>query len=275
MDYAPDTIEICNLKIEAAHGLLQQEKNNPQRFEVSARIRCDLTIAGESDDISFTFDYREIANLLRDVFNASPVNLIEFLAAKCVSLICDIAAELITFVSSVEVTVCKLKALGLDCSAKVTVRRPVKRRVFIGLGSNLGDKMAHIKYAVDNLPDLKRVSDVYETTPVGGPGDQNNYLNAVAELYTDLHPHELLKVAKSLEAEKGRVRGPRWGPRTLDVDILTAGNLKISNQELTVPHPELKARRFVLVPLMQLAPDLVDQEQLILAAGDVRRYATL
>ena len=129
-------------------------------------------------------------------------------------------------------------------------------RAFLALGSNLGDRWAHLRAAVDGLPDVVAVSDVYETDPVGGPAGQPPYLNAVVELDTDLSPRELLEVAGRLEAEAGRVRAVRWGPRTLDVDLLLVGDLVVDEPDLQVPHPRLRERAFVLVPLADLAPDL-------------------
>lgn len=136
--------------------------------------------------------------------------------------------------------------------------RPTVRRAFVGLGSNLGDRRAFLEAAVADLPDVVAVSPVYETDPVGGPDDQGCYLNAVVELWTSLSPHQLLGAARRAEEAARRVRGPRWGPRTLDVDILMVGELTVDDDELTVPHPRMWERGFVLVPLADLAPDLVD-----------------
>jgi len=135
-------------------------------------------------------------------------------------------------------------------------------RAFLGLGSNLGDRWAHLRAAVEALREADRVvgvSTVYETEPVGGPGGQGPYLNAVVELDTGRTPRELLALAQSLERAAGRVRPPgeRWGPRTLDVDVLLVGHLDVNDPDLVVPHPRMWERRFVLTPLSDLAPDLV------------------
>jgi 2-amino-4-hydroxy-6-hydroxymethyldihydropteridine diphosphokinase len=124
------------------------------------------------------------------------------------------------------------------------------------LGSNLGDRRAHLRDAVAGLSDVVAVSDVYETDPVGGP-EQPAYLNCVVELDTTLTPHELLDLAHDLEAKAARVRTVRWGPRTLDVDVLLVGDLTVDEPDLVVPHPRMFERAFVLVPLHELAPDLV------------------
>lgn len=130
-------------------------------------------------------------------------------------------------------------------------------RAFLGLGSNLGDRERHLRDAVAALPDVVALSPIYETDPVGGPSAQGRYLNAVVELDTDLSPHELLEVCQRLEAAAGRVRSERWGPRTLDVDVLLVGELTVDDPALTVPHPRMWERAFVLMPLADLAPDLV------------------
>jgi 2-amino-4-hydroxy-6-hydroxymethyldihydropteridine diphosphokinase len=129
--------------------------------------------------------------------------------------------------------------------------------VFLGLGSNLGDRWATLRAAVSELPDTVAVSRVYETDPVGGPAGQGPYLNCVVELQTALTPRQLLEVAQRTEAAAGRVRAERWGPRTLDVDVLWIDDEEVHEPDLVVPHPRMWQRAFVLVPLADLAPELV------------------
>jgi 2-amino-4-hydroxy-6-hydroxymethyldihydropteridine diphosphokinase len=124
---------------------------------------------------------------------------------------------------------------------------------YIGLGSNLGDRQAALGAALARLrPD--RVSAIVETAPWGRT-DQPPFLNAVAEVRTDLAPEELLRHLLELEAELGRVRGERWGPRTIDLDLLLYGDRRLQTESLTVPHPRLAERRFVLEGLAELCPD--------------------
>jgi 2-amino-4-hydroxy-6-hydroxymethyldihydropteridine diphosphokinase len=125
-------------------------------------------------------------------------------------------------------------------------------RAFLGLGSNLGDRRQYLRDAVADLPDVVAVSPVYETDPVGGPTDQAKYLNLVVELDTERSPRELLGIAHRLETAAGRIRSERWGPRTLDIDVLLVG-------DLAVPHPRMWERAFVLSPLHDLAPELVPE----------------
>ena len=131
-------------------------------------------------------------------------------------------------------------------------------RAYVGLGSNLGDRSAHLLLglsALSRLPDthLLRLSPVYETEPVGPP--QPPYLNLVAELETELAPRALLLEMLRIERALGRERRERWGPRTLDLDLLLYGDLVLEEEGLTVPHPRLHERAFVLVPLLDLLPE--------------------
>jgi 2-amino-4-hydroxy-6-hydroxymethyldihydropteridine diphosphokinase len=147
----------------------------------------------------------------------------------------------------------------------------VTARAFIGVGSNLGDRMSYLRGAVKGLPDVVRVSPVYETEPVGGPEGQDRYLNVVVELSTDLSAGDLLEVARRLEAEAARVRTVPNGPRTLDVDILLVGRESVDTAELVVPHPRMWDRRFVVAPLAEIAPDVVVEHALETAGGEVRK----
>lgn len=150
------------------------------------------------------------------------------------------------------------------------------RRAFLGLGSNLGDRVRHLREAVDSLRavGLVAVSPVYETEPVGGP-DQGPYLNLVVELHTDRTPHDLLGVCRRLEAAAGRVRDERWGPRTLDVDVLWVEGTAVDEPDLMVPHPRLWERRFVVAPLHDLAPDVADAAAVAGSGGRVERRGAL
>jgi 2-amino-4-hydroxy-6-hydroxymethyldihydropteridine diphosphokinase len=153
-----------------------------------------------------------------------------------------------------------------------------RARAFVGLGSNLGDRRAHLQAAVDGLRargDVVAVSPLYETEPVGGPAGQGPYLNLVVELSTEDTPRELLERCRALEAAAGRVRAERWGPRTLDADVLLVEGAAVDEPDLTVPHPRLWERRFVVQPLADLAPDLVSPSRLEAAGGRVERVGRL
>jgi 2-amino-4-hydroxy-6-hydroxymethyldihydropteridine diphosphokinase len=151
------------------------------------------------------------------------------------------------------------------------------RRAFVGLGSNLGDRLAHLERAAELLAaagDVVAASSVYETEPVGGP-EQGPYLNAVVALSTTDAPRELLERCRAAERDAERVRTVRFGPRTLDADVLVVGEERVDEPDLVVPHPRMYERRFVLVPLSELAPELVTDEMLGRAVGIVRRVGKL
>jgi 2-amino-4-hydroxy-6-hydroxymethyldihydropteridine diphosphokinase len=131
-------------------------------------------------------------------------------------------------------------------------------RAYLALGSNLGDRTAYLQQAVDALgAQVVAISRVYETAPVGGP-EQDAYLNAVVAVDTDLDPHGLLALAHRIENDAQRVRAEQWGPRTLDVDVLLYDDITLDDPDLTIPHPRMWERGFVLAPLRDVAPDLVD-----------------
>lgn len=142
-------------------------------------------------------------------------------------------------------------------------------RAFLGMGSNLGDRWAYLRDAVDSLADVVAVSSVYETDPVGGPADQDAYLNLVVELDTELTARQLMSVGQRLQAAADRVQAERWGPRTLDVDVLWIDGVTVDEPDLQVPHARMFERRFVLAPLAELAPELVTEEALADSVGSV------
>lgn len=141
---------------------------------------------------------------------------------------------------------------------------------YLGLGSNLGDRVARLRQGVRSLPGVEAVSPVYETAPVGGWGGQADYLNLVVRLRTGLRPIHLLQAAWRAERAAGRVRWVRWGARSLDVDVLLYDRWHVHSPELVVPHPLMWQRRFVLAPLRDLAPDLVAEAAVASATGEVR-----
>jgi 2-amino-4-hydroxy-6-hydroxymethyldihydropteridine diphosphokinase len=149
------------------------------------------------------------------------------------------------------------------------------QRAFLSLGSNLGDRWSYLRGALDLLPDITSVSSVYETEPVGGPPGQGRYLNLVAELQTVLTPRQLLGVARTAEDAAGRERTVHWGPRTLDVDIVVVGDLRVHEPDLVVPHPRMWQRGFVLVPLAEVAPDVVGDRLTAELAGGVSLAGTI
>lgn len=146
------------------------------------------------------------------------------------------------------------------------------RTGYLGLGSNVGDPAAHLRAALELVEaegiEIDAVSSAYVTEPVGEVLDQPDFLNAAARIRTDLEPEELLDACKRVEAERGRsFDAPRHSPRPLDVDLLLLGDLELSTDRLTLPHPEVTTRRFVLVPLLELDPELTLPDGLPLAGA--------
>jgi 2-amino-4-hydroxy-6-hydroxymethyldihydropteridine diphosphokinase len=141
---------------------------------------------------------------------------------------------------------------------------------YLGLGSNVGDSVGHLRAALDLLAaegvEIEAVSSTYVTEPVGEILDQPDFLNAAVRIRTVLEPEQLLDACKAVEAERGRQFDlPRHSPRPLDVDLLLLGDLELQTERLTLPHPQVRNRRFVLAPLLELAPDLTLPDGTILA----------
>ncbi len=140
--------------------------------------------------------------------------------------------------------------------------KPKQHDAYIGLGSNLGLREKNIATALNALQttkeiDVVKVSGLYENKAVGGPPDQPDFINAAAHVRTTLSPERLLAVCLNVESSLGRKRDIPWGPRTIDLDILFYDDEILSTSELTIPHPLLHERRFVLEPLAEIAPELI------------------
>lgn len=157
------------------------------------------------------------------------------------------------------------------------------QRAFLGLGANLGDRLATLQRAVDLLAEhgvrVIASSRIWATAPIGGPEDQPEFLNVVVEIDPDrLRPADVLAAAHDVETVLGRVRRDRWGPRTIDIDVLLWGDLTSDDPDLTIPHPRLHARAFVVLPLLDLDPDprLPDGRRVLelpAPQGEARPYA--
>ena len=270
-----DTIELHGLRVSGHHGALPGEQDEAQPFEVDLDVEVDLAAAGTTDRLTDTVDYGALARRAAAVVSGERWQLLERIGAR-------IAEEVLGAderVEAVSVAVRKLRPPVPDLgSAGVRIRRArigAPRRAFLGLGANLGDREETLRRAVAALPDRVAVSPVYETEPVGGPPDQPPYLNLVAQLVTEASPRDLLELARRLEAEAGRVRTERHGPRTLDVDVLWIDGVALEEPDLVVPHPRMFERRFVLAPLADLAPELVPEGWEESARGNVRRLGRL
>ena len=241
-------IQLHGLRVRGFHGVLPEERRDGQDFLIDATLEVGTP---ETDDLDRTVDYGALADRLGAAVASDPVDLIETLAQRLLAVCLDTALVL-----TATVRVHKPSApipLPFD-DVTVTVRGRARREAVLSLGSNLGDRLAHLQAAVALLAPLA-VSGVYETAPVGGP-DQDPYLNAVV-LLDAADPFALWRFTSAIEASRQRERGVRWGPRTLDIDLITVGDQLLATPELTLPHPRAGERAFVLVPWLDVDPGAV------------------
>jgi dihydroneopterin aldolase / 2-amino-4-hydroxy-6-hydroxymethyldihydropteridine diphosphokinase len=258
-----DRIEIRALRVVGIVGALDEERERAQPFEVDVDIHTDLTRPGETDDLDDTLNYALPVGMIETVIRKGGHVLLERVASR-------IAEEILqdVRVQAVDVTVRKLRPpIPSDvASTAITIHRnrahysrPPRplTRAYLALGTNLGDRRAYLRAAIDGLDRVAAVSNVYETDPVDTPEGSGRYLNMAVAIDTDLDPFALLAHCQTIEKEYGRVRGVRNAPRTLDVDVLLYGDVAIQSDELTIPHPRMWERRFVMAPLADIAPELV------------------
>ncbi len=270
-----DQIVLRGVSAKGFHGVLEAERREGQEFVVDVVMDVDLAPAGESDDLADTVSYAEVAGDVVALVEGEPLDLIEALAER-------IAAAVLArpLVDAVQVVVHKPQApVGHPFQdVQVRIRRERCAPVVVALGSNLGASAETLRQAVTALGEvveLRAVSPLVETDPVGGP-DQPAYLNAVAVGTTALAPRTLLRALHAVEQAHGRTREVRWGPRTLDLDLVAYGDaatgtdVVLDDPELTLPHPRAHERAFVLVPWSR-----ADPEATLRVDGEVRRVADL
>lgn len=259
-----DHILISDLRVVSVVGVLEHERENPQPLRVDVDIHVDLHDAGMSDDLSETVHYGEVCTALVAVARAHSDQLLERLAQR-------MADTVLTFprVAAVDLTLTKLRPpIPEDVRTSAVRIHRVKtsssalaaHSAVIALGTNLGDRVAYLQFAIDRLGEsIVKQSQVFETDPVGGPDGQGAYLNMVVEITTELDPYALLRWLHRIEADAGRSRTVHWGPRTLDLDLLFFDDVVIAGGNLAVPHPRYAERRFVLAPLSEVRPDKCPQ----------------
>lgn len=252
-----DKIILSRMEFFGYHGVFPEENKLGQRFCVDAELSLPLAKAGESDDLEKTINYAEVYERIKHMTEERTFKLIEALAEH-------IAADLLEafpVIAEVKVRVIKPHppfAIVFDgVTVEIVRKRPVT--AYIGLGSNIGDRESHLRDALSRLaarPGIRiaRLSPVYETDPFGYT-NQEAFLNMNAAIETTLSPEELHAAMMETEQEMGRVRDIRWGPRSIDLDLLLYGRQFIGTPSLCVPHPGIRERAFVLVPLAEIAPD--------------------
>lgn len=250
-----DQIIIKDLETFGYHGVFEEEAFLGQKFIISARLFLETRKAGKTDELKESLDYGEVCQIIKKLAESERYLLIERLAEEIAEKL------LLTFpkLKEVEITVKKPWAPVLISMDTVGVK--IKRgwhKVYLSIGSNLGDKEGYLDFAIDRLNALSdtkvtAVSDYLETEPYGGV-EQDKFLNGALEIETLKTAHELLETTLGIEKEAHRERIVHWGPRTLDIDILFYDDAVIMEEDLKIPHIEIPKREFVLEPLAAVAP---------------------
>ena len=256
-----DRILIEGLIVTTVVGVQPHERETPQPVRIDVRIETDLGDAGTSDDLGDTVDYGSMATAVAATVRESKDLLLERLADRVAEVVVAdervVAADVTVtklrppIPEQLESTAVRIRRYRADFDA--SVRRP--HTAIVALGSNLGDREGYLRFALERLGAVDAMSQVYETDPIGGPQDQGAYLNMVVTVRTPLDPYAFIRRCRHIEAEALRQRVVHWGPRTLDIDLLFYDDVTIDDPQLTVPHPRLGERRFVLAPLEEVAPE--------------------
>ena len=249
-----DYILLSKMKFYGHTGCFEEEKQNGQTFYVTVRLGIDSILGSYTDELEDTVNYAEVYEICKSIVTTYSNNLIEYLAGK----IADKILEFDSRIDEAEVTVSKPEAPvnGEFETMAVTITRHKKQEVYLSLGSNIGDKMENLRTALEIIKNNPRISDVrvsnvYETEPWGYK-NQDIFYNICVGLKTDIEPSKLILFTQSIEKNMHRVKTIVDGPRNIDVDILTYGDLSVNLPNLQIPHPRMNERAFVLVPLKEL-----------------------
>lgn len=250
-----DKIHIKNLEVFAKHGVFPEENVLGQKFVISAVLYISTREAGKTDDLTKSIHYGEVGQFITEFMKQNTFKLLETAAER-------LAEELLLKTEHLEKVCLEIKKPWAPVGIPLeTVSVEIERgwhTAYIALGANLGDKEANLRLGVEALRATKgcqvlAVSDFLVTEPYGGV-EQDDFLNGAMKIRTLLTPHELLERLHEIEQEAKRERVVRWGPRTLDLDILLYDDLILDEEELHIPHIEMYKRDFVLKPLCQIAP---------------------
>ena len=251
-----DCIKITNLKIFAFHGVFEEEKRQGQDFYINPTLYLNLNAAGKSDRLEDALNYGEVSHFIHRIFTEKSYDLIE---AACENLCQKLLLEY-SLLWGVSVELQKPHApIGLPFeNVSVTMYR-TWHTAYISFGSNLGDSRTLIAQGIEKLkkhPLIRGVeaSQLFVTKPYG-PVEQNDFLNGCLKLETLLDQEELLEFLHMIEEEADRERILRWGPRTLDMDIVFFDSLVYESDTLVIPHIDMQNRLFVLEPLAELCPN--------------------
>lgn len=254
-----ERIFVSNLCLHGRHGVLAEESALGQKFFVDIDCSVDIDDALRDDDYSKTLCYSGLCDLAAEVSSSGRFNLIETLADRIANVV------LMRFAAVAEVRVRIRKPFAPIAAMLDHVGAEVSRRratpIGLSLGSNVGNKLDNIAKAISRLADcsdidIDEVSHFYRTAP-WGKTDQDWFVNACITGTTSANPRDLLRRCKAVEIQVGRLKNVRWGPRIVDIDLLYFGDTAMNDVELTLPHPEIFNRAFVLQPLAEIAPDQV------------------
>ena len=254
-EQAKDEIRIEGLEVYAHHGVYPEETKNGQYFYVNAILYTNVRQAGGEDSLERTINYGTVCRFITDWMQENTCLLLEAVAERLSQ------ALLLEYgpLAALELEIQKPHApISLPFgNVSVKVRRGW-HRAYIAVGSNLGNRKTHILSGIQALKvhpliKLKKVSKMIVTEPYGGV-EQEDFLNGALEIETLLEPEELLEALHQVENAEGRERIVRWGPRTLDLDILFYDRLCYESETLVIPHVDLENRVFVLKPMSEIAP---------------------
>jgi len=250
-----DKIIVQNLEVFANHGVLKEENTLGQKFIICADITVDLQRAGEEDNMLKTINYGELCKDIKVFSETHTFQLLEAFAE-------NLANYLLKKYERIKTIELEIKKPWAPIGVAVEyVSVKIKRGwhlAYIGLGSNIGDSIMYLEDAVsileaDPFCEVLKVSEWIKTKPYGYV-EQDDFLNGCLALRTMYNPHKLLKVLHKIENQMKREREFKWGPRTLDLDILFYDDEIINKKELIVPHPDMQNRDFVLKPMAMIAP---------------------
>ena len=250
-----DKIHIKDLEIIVFHGAIPEEKVLGQKFVLSFELDVDLRQAGKNDDLTKTVHYGELAQKVEEEFTKTSYDLIE----KAAEEICEFVLLNYPLVKKVKLLLKKPWAPTRKHVEYVAVEIERKwNKVYIAAGSNLGDKEETLKEAIDKIDKRKdcvvtKVSNFYTTDPVGYE-DQDQFVNCVFEIDTLQTPSELMDTLLEVEKDFKRERIIRWGPRTLDLDIIFYDDIISYDEHILIPHPRAHERQFVMKPMCDINP---------------------
>lgn len=249
---------IKNLELFAFHGVFEEEKKLGQKFILSLEIDLDLKAAAKTGDLSKSVHYGELCEKIEGEFNRQSYDLIETATLN----LADFILNEYNLIKGVKVFLKKPWApikKHLD-TVEIMIERK-KHKAYIGLGSNIGDKDSYLEQAInkmglENNVKITKRSSFIKTKPWGYL-EQEDFLNAVIEIETSLEAEELMDLLLEIELDLNRKREIKWGPRTIDLDIIMYDNVISSDEKVILPHPRMHEREFVLKPLNEIAPYLM------------------